>query len=308
MFTHLVALGLLAVGAGPSDHSAALRSALRNRPVIVQGPRLPPESADEDIVDMEQIEGGDMDQPIEGDTGPFYPPAGHRGPRRRSDDCWRDTNCDAPIGTGGRYRMRPACGLPQHYAYLADPKFYYYFRPYNWFQIEPQQQEVENYGLDPRNPYDNRFLQAAYERVEATHPIIGAPAEPVKERVAPPHFLPAPEEQPAIEPPAPGPDADEPAGPSSAIEAPQDDAPAPPKPSPRRPKTSGGTRLPLLPAHRSSQQLRFRGPALPQNSVPQDAPTDESDTVQSGAPATGSNDTIGQPRLLRFVSDVELVE
>lgn len=276
MFTHLVAVGLLAIGAAPSQHPGSYRSALKHRPAIVQGPRRPIDSSEEVIV-TESPESG-SEYIVQEDGEAFAPPRRSCRRHSRSDDCWRDTNCDAPIGSGGYCSGRPACGLPQHYAYLADPKFYYYFRPYNWFHIEPQQDEVENYGLDRRNPYDNRFLQAAYERVEAAHPTIGQAAEPIDEGVAPPHFLPAPEEKPAVEPPGPE-DPEEP-----AIETPQDEPPAVPKASPRRPRTSGSSRLPLLPARRTSDRLKFRNP-----SRPQDAPTDDMDTV-------------GQPRWLHFVA------
>jgi len=65
--------------------------------------------------------------------------------------------------------------LHQHIPYIAYPKDYYYFRPYNYFQIADQQQEVLNYGGDPRNPYDNRFFKRAYEQV--LDPALGAGPE-----------------------------------------------------------------------------------------------------------------------------------
>ena len=57
--------------------------------------------------------------------------------------------------------------MTQHIPYVAEPKNYYYFRPYNWFHIPDQQAEAAIYGTDPRNPYDNRVVfDDLYEGLE----------------------------------------------------------------------------------------------------------------------------------------------
>jgi hypothetical protein len=56
------------------------------------------------------------------------------------------------------------CDMPLHIPYIAEPKFYYYFRPYNWFHIPVQQDEARAIGLSPYHPYDNRIFQSVYER------------------------------------------------------------------------------------------------------------------------------------------------
>jgi hypothetical protein len=57
--------------------------------------------------------------------------------------------------------------LTPHVPYIAEPKDYYYFRPYNWFHVQEHQQEAARYGTDPRNPYDNRIVfDGLYEGLE----------------------------------------------------------------------------------------------------------------------------------------------
>ncbi len=61
--------------------------------------------------------------------------------------------------------------MPQHIPYIAEPKNYYYFRPYNWFHIVEHQRDVRNYlpPGDVRHPYDTRFLQDIYLQIEEKH-------------------------------------------------------------------------------------------------------------------------------------------
>lgn len=103
-----------------------------------------------------------------------------------------------------------------HIPYLAEPKTYYYFRPYNWFHIPRQQAEVLNYGADPRNPYANEVFKNIYEGLEI--PIVAEqPARPA-EAVPPPRLnLPALPEEPNV--PAPPKPRDE-----SAAKIPADEA------------------------------------------------------------------------------------
>lgn len=76
---------------------------------------------------------------------------------------------------------RSTCDMPQHYPYFAEPKFYYYFRPYNWFHIPVQQDDVRAFGGDPRHPYDNRIFKSVYEQLHFNEPapeVINPPAAP----------------------------------------------------------------------------------------------------------------------------------
>lgn len=76
---------------------------------------------------------------------------------------------------------RSTCDMPQHHYYFAEPKFYYYFRPYNWFHIPVQQDDVRAFGGDPRHPYDNRVFKSVYEQLHFNEPApeaIGPPATP----------------------------------------------------------------------------------------------------------------------------------
>lgn len=76
---------------------------------------------------------------------------------------------------------RSTCDMPQHHPYFAEPKFYYYFRPYNWFHIPVQQDDVRAFGGDPRHPYDNRIFKSVYEQLHFNEPApetIGPPAIP----------------------------------------------------------------------------------------------------------------------------------
>jgi hypothetical protein len=57
-----------------------------------------------------------------------------------------------------------------HIPYLAMPKNYYYFRPYQWFHIPEQQAEVTSYGGDPRHPYANREFEEVYQEFETPPP------------------------------------------------------------------------------------------------------------------------------------------
>jgi hypothetical protein len=54
--------------------------------------------------------------------------------------------------------------VPQHLPYRVPSDGYYYFRPYNAWQIAGEQDFVRSIGQDPRNPVDNRFFQEIYRR------------------------------------------------------------------------------------------------------------------------------------------------
>ena len=106
----------------------------------------------------------------------------HGGPEQEStpefDEVVSYDDCDccyssAPRGMFGfhsRFQPSPCYSpgnMPQHFPYVAQPKNYYYLRPYNWFHIPDHQNEVTLYGGDPRHPYANNLFKEIYEEIEA---------------------------------------------------------------------------------------------------------------------------------------------
>ena len=77
--------------------------------------------------------------------------------------------------------FKSTCDMPLHHAYMAQPAFYYYFRPYQWTHVSLQQQEAAQYGLAPSNPYDNRFFEKIYKEVDDK---IGMNRKPTRASVA----------------------------------------------------------------------------------------------------------------------------
>ncbi len=57
--------------------------------------------------------------------------------------------------------------MPQHIPYFPNAHGYYYFHPYNVIHVNQQQEMVTRWGLDARNPMDNRFLERIYQEQEA---------------------------------------------------------------------------------------------------------------------------------------------
>lgn len=53
---------------------------------------------------------------------------------------------------------RTTCDMPQHQPYHVHFRHYYYFRPYNYLHVPQQQEVVDAWGFDPRNPYDHREM------------------------------------------------------------------------------------------------------------------------------------------------------
>ena len=60
--------------------------------------------------------------------------------------------------------------LHPHTPYVAQPKVYYYFRPYQWRHVLQQQESVMSYGGDPRHPYANTEFLGIYEGLETPAP------------------------------------------------------------------------------------------------------------------------------------------
>jgi hypothetical protein len=118
--------------------------------------------------------------------------------------------------------------MPPHYGYIAYPKNFYYFRPYNWFQIPLHQREVTVYGGDPRHPYANHVFAKVYSDLEAEWGVAEEVPGPVE---APPANGEAAPKPPEAEDTAPAP--------RGAAPAPEGAGPAP---NPRdKPSTSGQT-------------------------------------------------------------------
>jgi hypothetical protein len=83
------------------------------------------------------------------------------------------------------------CNMPQHMPYPTPWNRYYYFRPYQYFQVTQLQETVAGWGQDPRNISDNSFFEKIYEEV-------GAPANPNEyQRPATPKPEPVPPPKPA---------------------------------------------------------------------------------------------------------------
>ena len=52
-----------------------------------------------------------------------------------------------------------------HMMYVATPKTYYYFRPYNHMHIRQHQIEAGAWGADWSNPYSNALFDDVYTQI-----------------------------------------------------------------------------------------------------------------------------------------------
>lgn len=81
--------------------------------------------------------------------------------------CYSD--CHGMFLHGGCHGMacpwRPVGDMTLHIPYVAEPKSYYYLRPYQWFHVEAHQADADVVGIDRRNPYDNRLFDEVYDEV-----------------------------------------------------------------------------------------------------------------------------------------------
>ena len=73
-----------------------------------------------------------------------------------SHSCGRCCCCIKPIGD-----------LYPHYQYNAQPKMYYYLRPYNHKHVQEKAAEAIGLGANPQAPYSNALFKQTYEAVEA---------------------------------------------------------------------------------------------------------------------------------------------
>jgi hypothetical protein len=66
------------------------------------------------------------------------------------------------------------CDMYQRMPYWNKERGYYYFRPYHVAHtILQQERSAGSWGADPRNPYDNRFLDDVYDNWAADQEILG---------------------------------------------------------------------------------------------------------------------------------------
>jgi hypothetical protein len=86
------------------------------------------------------------------------------------DGCNGSCGCGDGCGDGCglmRYDLRRApTNMVPHFPYDAQPKTYYYFRPYNWMHIHQHQGEAAVWNAPPGNPYSNKIFQDVYESIE----------------------------------------------------------------------------------------------------------------------------------------------
>ncbi|MDA7978708.1 MAG: heterocycloanthracin/sonorensin family bacteriocin [Pirellulales bacterium] len=97
----------------------------------------------------------------------------HAGPIEAHGGCCADCGgkCgrrECPFFRRCLFLFRTPGDMPMHIPYIAEPKNYYYFRPYNWFHIVEHQREVTFHHPpgDVRHPYDAQFMQDIYLRIE----------------------------------------------------------------------------------------------------------------------------------------------
>ena len=65
--------------------------------------------------------------------------------------------------------------MPQHWPYLPVAHGHYYFRPYHFTHVRVQQAFASSWGLNPVNPYDNRFFLNIYGRFAEQLPVAEEP-------------------------------------------------------------------------------------------------------------------------------------
>lgn len=85
------------------------------------------------------------------------------------EECGAECSDCGPDGCLPKHRLCPHHSpgdMPPHEPYVAEPKLYYYFRPYNWHHIVEQQESVMSFGGDPRHPYANYEFRGIYEGLE----------------------------------------------------------------------------------------------------------------------------------------------
>ena len=111
-----------------------------------------PGSSAELIEAGEVVKPSDMDSDPASDQGDFM------------DDC--DCSCEEPSKPCLPSTIHAPGNMMLHKPYIARPKTYYYFRPYNYMHIRHDQRESSQWGADPRLPYSNEIFAKVYEQFE----------------------------------------------------------------------------------------------------------------------------------------------
>lgn len=84
------------------------------------------------------------------------------------DLCGMSCGCECLTG---KFVHGLFCGpdnMYQHTPYLATPKTYYYFRPYNFMHVRTQQAQAQLWGAEPGMPYSNAVFQDVYKQIESS--------------------------------------------------------------------------------------------------------------------------------------------
>jgi hypothetical protein len=61
------------------------------------------------------------------------------------------------------------CNMSQHMPFWNKERGYYYFRPYHVVHVLQQQEMAASWGGNPKDPYDNRFLDKIHEEWAADY-------------------------------------------------------------------------------------------------------------------------------------------
>ncbi len=75
-------------------------------------------------------------------------------------------NCRFKTRQGFPCIWRTTCDMPPHIPYQAPWDHYYYFRPYHYLHVPQQQEVVDGWGWDVRNPYSNEVFKDIYEGLD----------------------------------------------------------------------------------------------------------------------------------------------
>lgn len=121
-------------------------------------------------------------------------------------------------GLWGWFGLPDPCHAPgnlyQHMPYLAEPKTYYYFRPYNYTMIPVQHAEGMGLGAPAGLPYSNEMFERVYEEYAVQKPVefVPYPPDSPEGKTTPPMPMP-PTDTPMPLPPSNEPPATQPVPP-----------------------------------------------------------------------------------------------
>lgn len=72
--------------------------------------------------------------------------------------------------------LKPIGDMHPHYPYEAQPRMYYYLRPYQYLQVREKAAQAETLGAHAKVPYSNALFRDAYLVVEAKFKAAPTPA------------------------------------------------------------------------------------------------------------------------------------